>query len=320
MTTDPLGFLPRASAASLLAITPEYWQVRAARTPGAATLQPEPAALTIPTEMAQIGGLDIRFARSPHPGAPTVLFLSPLPQSLHCYAPVWTLLEGEAELVAVDLPGFGGSQGGMDLMSFDAQSAFLEQIIAHLGLDGVHIVAPDIAMPVAMHYVMHRAHVATSILIGDGPGVLPSADGSLVRKIVGSAFWRAMVRANGARTFLATATQVGYLHYRLTDAELRDYVASYADRVDQVVAYFASYPEGLQTLDPHIEALDLPVQVFWGDMDAFLGVENARLLHRRLPRSRLTIFENCGHFCYQDKATEFAQMLRDWIEGGHSAV
>ena len=142
---------------------------------------------------------------------------------------------------------------------------------------------------------------------------------SLVRKIVGSAFWRAMVRFNGARTFLASAMQVGYRHYGPTADELRDYVASYEGRVDQVVAYFASYPEGLTSIDPHLDALEVPVQVFWGDMDAFLSAANARLLHRRLPKSRLTIFEDCGHFCYQDKPEAFTQMLREWVHGGYEA-
>lgn len=317
MTSDPLGFVARASAASLLAITPEYWAVRAARAAGAATIQYDRNTLEIQTSQTEIDGLKIRFARSHKSGVPTVLFLSPLPQSLHCYEDVWTRLADEADLVAVDLPGFGGSEGGMDKMSFEAQSAFLAKIVSHLELSDVHIVAPDVAMPVALHYVMHRAHVASSILIGDGPGVLPSADGSLVRKIVGSAFWRAMVRVNGARTFLATATQIGYLHYQMGAAELRDYVDAYEGRVDQVVAYFASYPEGLKDVDPHIETLKLPVQVFWGDQDAFLGSENARLLAQRLPHSRLTIFENCGHFCYQDKSEAFSEMVKEWIYGGY---
>lgn len=317
MANDPLGFMARMSAASLLAITPEYWTVRAARSPGAATIRHGHHELAMQTTRTKIDGLEIRFARSPKASAPTVLFLSPLPQSLHCYEASWTSLVGEADLVAVDLPGFGGSEGGMDLMTFAAQSAFLEKIVAHLGLTDFHIVAPDVAMPVALHYVMHREHAAKSILIGDGPGVLPSDDGSLIRKIAGSAFWRGMVRVNGARTFLATATQVGYLHYSITAAELQDYVDAYAGRVDQVVAYFASYPEGLKSIDAHIDTLELPVQVFWGDTDAFLGSDNARLLHRRLPNSRLTIFENCGHFCYQDKPEEFTQMLRAWIHGGH---
>jgi pimeloyl-ACP methyl ester carboxylesterase len=31
----------------------------------------------------------------------------------------------------------------------------------------------------------------------------------------------------------------------------------------------------------------------------------------------LTIFENCGHFCYQDKDQEFTQLVQNWITGGY---
>ena len=320
MMRDPLGPLARLSAASLLAITPEYWKIRAARAPAASTVRHEPAEFTMTPAVVSIDGLKIRHVVSPHSSGPTVLFLSPLPQSIYCYEQSWSALDGEVNLVAVDLPGFGGSEGGMELMNFAAQSAFLEKIITHFELEDVHIVAPDVAMPVAMHYVMHREHKARSILIGDGPGVLPVRNGSLVQKIVGSGFWQTMVRLNGARTFLASATEIGYMRYGVTADELRDYVNSYDGRIDQVVAYFAGYPEGLKSIDPHIDALDLPVQVFWGDMDAFLPPENAELLHQRLPQSRLTIFEDCGHFCYQDRHEEFTQMIRDWIHGGYESV
>ena len=322
MAPDPFGFLPRASAASLLWITPEYWKVRSARSEGAGSVRAAPAGFAMKPETISIDGLKIRHARADNDdasGAPTILFLSPLPQSLYCYDEIWSALLGEATLIALDLPGFGGSEGGMDRMTFAAQSAFLEKYVSETGISGFHIVAPDVAMPVAMHYVMHRDHKAKSIMIGDGPGILPSADGSLVKKIVHSSFWQLMVRLNGARTFLASATQIGYLHYSPTEAELRDYVASYEGRIDQVVAYFASYPEGLKTLDSHIETLQLPVHVFWGDSDAFLTTDNAERLHRRLPTSQLTIFENCGHFCYQDKGEEFTRVVRDWVKGGYSS-
>lgn len=318
MATDPLGFIARASAASLLMITPEYWKVRRMRSVGASTLRDEPVSYTIKPEMMKVDHLNIRFARSPAPHQPTVLFLSPLPQSLYCYEQSWKMLVGEFNLIAVDLPGFGGSEGGMEFMNFSAQSAFLEKVIHQLKLKDVHIVAPDIAMPVALHYVLYRNHQAKSILIGDGPGILPSKDGSLIRKIVGSAFWRAIVRVNGARTFLATATEIGYLHYRLTETELRDYVASYQGRVDQVVAYFAQYPQGLDELNNKLDSLMLPVHIFWGDTDAFLSCTNAQTLNQRLPKSTTTLFENCGHFSYQDKPEEFTEMIRKWILDGYT--
>jgi pimeloyl-ACP methyl ester carboxylesterase len=58
----------------------------------------------------------------------------------------------------------------------------------------------------------------------------------------------------------------------------------------------------------------------WGDKDIFLTTDNAVRLHQRLPKSKLKIFENCGHFSYQDKPDEFAQMVIDWVEGGYTEV
>jgi len=247
-----------------------------------------------------------------------VLFLSPLPQSILCYDKVWGALAVDANLVALDLPGFGRSAGDMRFMTFEAQSAFLEKFISELSLTDIHIVAPDIAMPVALHYVIHRDHKAASILVGDGPGILPSDNGSLVTKIIHSGFWRSMVKMTGARAFIAGAIQLGYLHYSPSAEEVADYVASYSGRIGQVCSWFKHYPEGSKAIDPHLDTLDVPVHVFWGVQDAFLTTDNAERLHKRLPKSALTIFENCGHFCYQDKGEEFTQLVQNWITGGYN--
>jgi pimeloyl-ACP methyl ester carboxylesterase len=202
-------------------------------------------------------------------------------------------------------------------LTFEAQSAFLEKFISEMGLTDIHIVAPDIAMPVALHYVIHRDHKAVSILVGDGPGIMPSDNGSLVTKIIHSGFWRSMVKMTGARAFIAGAIQLGYLHYSPSREEVADYVASYSGRIGQVCSWFKHYPEGSKAIDPHLDTLDVPVHVFWGDQDAFLTTDNAERLHKRLPKSALTIFENCGHFCYQDKDQEFTQLVQNWITGGY---
>jgi pimeloyl-ACP methyl ester carboxylesterase len=73
-------------------------------------------------------------------------------------------------------------------------------------------------------------------------------------------------------------------------------------------------------VDPHLSVLDLPVQIFWGDLDMFLLVENASRLHQRLKRSQLCVFEGCGHFCYQDKSDEFAEMILAWVRGGYRSA
>ena len=317
MPKDPIGVLGRLNAASLMMITPEFYKLWSKRAKGAGKINHDFAQFTIKPTYMQLDDLKIRYATGGNPDGPTVLFLSPLPQSILCYDATWAALAASANLVALDLPGFGQSEGSIGHMTFAAQSAFLQKFISKLGLSGVHIVAPDVGMPVALHYVLHREHKAKSILLGAGPSVQPSADGSLVKKMIGSGFWRLVFTLTGAPAFISGANQLGYLNYSPSAEELADYVASYSGRVGPVTQWFKGYPEGLKDIDPHLETLNVPVHVFWGDHDAFLMKDNAVRLHERLPKSALTIFEGSGHFCYQDKATEFTELVGTWVENAH---
>ncbi len=317
MPKDPIGVLGRLNAAGFMMITPEFYQLWQMRKTGAGKIVYDRTTFAIQPNYMDLDGLRVRYATGGNADGPTVLFLSPLPQSILCYDATWSALADTSNLVALDLPGFGQSEGDISLMTFAAQSAFLQKFIDKLGLSDVHIVAPDVGMPVALHYVLHRDHAAKSILIGAGPSVQPSEDGSLVRKMIHSAFWRLVFTTTGARAFVGGANNLGYMNYSPSAAEVSDYVACYSGRVGPVTKWFKGYPEGCKDLDPHLATLQVPVHVFWGEQDAFLKSGNAHRLHARLPNSALTLFKNCGHFCYQDKSDAFTALIRSWISGGY---
>ena len=317
---DPIGFFGKLNAAVLLTVTPEYGQLKAVRKPGAGRAEPRPVEFAVKPRFETIAGVKIRCAEDGTKDGPTVLLLSPLPQSILCYDTIWKRLAEHCRLVALDLPGFGQSEGGLEFMSFEAQGRFLERFVSEKGLENVHIVGPDVGMPAALHYVIHQDHKAASLLVGDGPGILPTVNGSIINKAVDSAFWRMMFRITGARAFVEGGYRLACVNYVPSAQEVADYVASYDGRIGPITHWFATYPQNLATVDPHLATLDLPVQLFWGDLDQFLLLDNAKRLQERLPRSRLHVFERCGHFSYQDKADDFAAMVLDWVQGGYRSV
>jgi pimeloyl-ACP methyl ester carboxylesterase len=208
----------------------------------------------------------------------------------------------------------------MEYMSFKAQGDFVEKFVNELGLEDVHVVGPDVGMAAALHYVIHHDHKAASILVGDGPGIVPSNNGSIINKAVDSAFWRMMFQVVGAQAFVEGGYRLACVDYIPCNDEVADYVASYDGRLGPITYWFKTYPENLATIDPHLDDLDLPTQIFWGDRDIFLLVDNGERLNGRMKRSQLKVFENCGHFSYQDRADEFAAMVLDWVNGGFRAI
>ncbi len=319
-TSNPIGLYGTLNSASVLAITPEYAAIKAARLPGAGSPVPRSTKFSIRPEYTNIAGVKVRYATAGQSDGPTVLLLSPLPQSILAFDPIWDRLAEHCRLVALDLPGFGRSEGGSEFMTFEAQSDFLNAFVDRLGRTNIHIVGPDVGMPAALHYVIYSEHKAASLLIGDGPGIVPSSNGSVIDKMVNSSFWRVAFRAAGAGAFVAAGIALGYVNYAPSYDEVADYVASYEGRIGPITEWFSRYPETLPSLDSHLSSIDLPIKIFWGELDQFLFVDNGKRMHERLPRSDLTIFPHCGHFSHQDKSDEFAQMVLEWVGEGHKSL
>ena len=89
-------------------------------------------------------GLRIRYADSGGSQERTVLLTSPWPESVYAFTRIWSELAQHARLFAVDLPGFGASEGREDLFSPRAMGRFLAELVLDVGLAEPHIVAPDV--------------------------------------------------------------------------------------------------------------------------------------------------------------------------------
>ena len=110
------------------------------------------------------------------------------------------------------------------------------------------------------------------------------------------------------------------MNYVPNEEETSDYISSCSGRIDAVTQWFKNYPKGLADVDATLSEIDKPVLVFWGKEDQLLLVDNAHRLAQRLKRSRLHIFEHCGHYSYQDKHEEFRDVVTEWVNGGYKSV
>lgn len=324
MTTPSLrrpNLIDRLTASALLLITPEYRAVKRAQVRTGRSVTPTLAAPPpMPIRTIDLVGERIRVAHASRPGAASVVLICPLPQSLLAFAPIWADLAERFDLLAVDLPGFGRSSGGLEWMTFEAQGRFLKALIDHFALGKPHLVGPDVGLAAAVACVQQNPGIATSLVIGDGPVIAAGRNGSIIDRLVHSPFWRFMVTRSGAGTFVEAGNRLAYVAYSPNPIEVDDYIASYEGRLGAVCRWFRDYPDSIASVDPGLEAMDLPVQIFWGDEDALLMPGNAAMLQSRLRRSRLCLLANCGHYSYQDRAREFSNLLIDWVEQGHRTV
>ncbi len=273
-----------------------------------------------------IDGLTIRFARSQDRGRDALL-LSPWPESLLAFLPVWAQLAQDACLVAIDLPGFGHSQRSDALLSPRAMAGFVIRVADAFGLEQPHVVGPDVGTAVALFAAAEHPGRLRSLVVGGGAAAVPLQLGGVLQDWAQApgpaqdpaAAHAAAAQATGPRPMVASVL-AGLQRYPLPDAVREDYLSSYdGDRFAATLRYLRSYPADLPVLRDLLPEIQTPVQIIAGHHDTAVPAVNARFLRERLPRSRLDLV-NAGHFTWEDAADDYALLVARWWAGGYAAT
>jgi len=259
----------------------------------------------------------IRYADSEGGGDETVLLLNPWPESLFAWETIWSPLAQTARLVAIDLPGFGHSEGRADLLSPRAMGSFLLHLINEWGLGHPHVVGPDVGTGAVLFAASEDVDLLPSAVVGSGGASFPLEVTGPLKEII-EAPDLSGYRALDGRDIVAGALE-GIERHTLSEAAREDYLTSYAgDRFVESAAYVRSYPSDLPVLAERLGDIQTPVQIIAGRHDPLVPPSNAEFLHERLPHSKLDILET-GHYTWEDGADNYLKLTRSWIEAHRTA-
>lgn len=258
-----------------------------------------------------IDGVRIRYADSDTPHDTTILLTSPWPESLYAFAPVWDTLAANARLVAIDLPGFGASEGREDLMSPRAMGRFLNRLIDETGLVTPHLVAPDVGTSAALFAAAEQPGHVAGVVVGTGGAAVPLDLGEPLRSWVLDPDLDEYRRIDPS---IIVNAAVDTIAGSLPDDIRADYVQSYqGDRFVESMSYVRRYPEELPLLGKILSQITTPVTIVNGRHDRVVPLGNAEFLDDRLPDSRLAVIEG-GHFIWEEKPAEYAAIVLESIE------
>ena len=264
-----------------------------------------------------IDGLSVRFAESVDHDVHALL-LSPWPQSLFAFEPIWPQLSEHAHLVAIDLPGFGHSQRRDDLLTPRAMGEFGIRLADAFGLAHPHLVGPGIGSCASLFAAAESPGRFRSLTVGSCGATYPMRLGGLFKDCVEAPDLDGYRRAD-PRRMVAEALS-GIERHDLWDCIREDYLSSYdGDRFVESMRYVRSFPAELPVLCDLLPTIETPVQIIAGTRDALVPPVNAEFLHSRLPNSKLAIID-AGHFTWEDAADEYATLTTTWWAGGYATT
>jgi pimeloyl-ACP methyl ester carboxylesterase len=264
-----------------------------------------------------IDGLQIRYATNDKTTGEPILMLSPLPESILAFLPIWDMIADLGPVIAVDLPPFGRSEVRKEARTPELVGEFVLRIMEAFNLKQPHVIAPDIGTPACLFAAAKHPGVFKSLVIGSGATDHTDILGSL----------DLMVNAPSLEPFkVLTGEQfvreavAGLKNYKLPDYVLDDYIQSYAgEKFWDAMAFVRDYPNALPRLATLLGKITVPCQLTVGKHDPFVPVSNAEGLHKGLPKSKLDVVD-CGHFVWEDEPEIYGQLARHFILGGYTQL
>jgi pimeloyl-ACP methyl ester carboxylesterase len=259
-----------------------------------------------------IDGLTVRFAQS-EPRADHALLLSPWPESLLAFEPLWARLAERTHLVAIDLPGFGRSQRRDTLLSPQAMGDFVIRAADAFRLEHPHVIGPCIGTSAALFAAARHPGRLRSLVVGSGAAAVPLQLAGMLRDWLEAASIEEF-RGIDPRQLVAAAL-AGIQRCALPDWVQEDYLSCYqGNRFAESLRYLRTYPTELPALSGLLPQVQTPVLIIAGAKDPWIPLVNAEFLQRRLPDSRLEIID-VGHFTWEDAPGRYAALVAGWWAG-----
>jgi pimeloyl-ACP methyl ester carboxylesterase len=260
----------------------------------------------------------VRFADTKAASDVTVLLLAPWPESLWAFRRIWSRVAAVARVVAIDLPGFGHSDGRPELIAPDAAGVFLARLIDEWDLGAPHVVGPDIGTSAALFLAAKAPERVTSLSIGGGAVRFPIEAGGALKDII-EAPSLDVLRALDARTNIGDAVESGASS--VSEPEVHeDYVSAYdLGRFAESARFVRHYPEQNPMLRDLLPSITTPTQILAGRHDELVPWSNNEYLDELLPNSKIHPLE-AGHFAWEEAAEDYGRLTADWISGGYRRV
>ena len=277
---------------------------------------------SIPLSHVTIHGHDVRYRRAGEGNPETIVLLHGLAGSSRTWKAVQPALAEHHDVIAPDLLGHGESAKPMGDYSLGAMASGLRDLLSILDVRHVTVVGQSFGGGVAMQLAyQHPELVDRLVLVGSG-GLgrevtwllriltLPGAE-----HLMPFVFPRFLAdRGDDVNRFLhrrgLRAPLLGEMWRAVSSLAGAQNRKAFVRTMRGVIE-----PGGqvVSALDRLYLAAHLPTLIVWGERDAVIPVEHARVAHEAIPGSRLEILETVGHFPHAEDPDAFVEILLDFM-------
>jgi pimeloyl-ACP methyl ester carboxylesterase len=260
---------------------------------------------------------------------PTVVLLHGFPQDWYEWRRIMPRLAKRFTVVAVDLPGVGGSAPSADGYAAADLARHVHQLIDGLGLGPVHVVGHDIGGGVAYAYAREfpdQTRTAT-VLEVPIPGIEPQ-----LAMAVDAPMWHVPFHMTpGLPEALVAGRQSTYFRYffdtfttdntAISDADIEHYADAYRelDQLRSAFEFYRAMPANGSFNAEHTEPIDVPLLLVGGEHlfgPIFPRLADSLRANYGWSLVRVHVIDDAKHYLVEEQPNEVAELIERHVNSG----
>lgn len=223
------------------------------------------------------------------------------------------LLAERYHVLAVDLPGFGHSDGGSKHYTPENYAAVLHHLVGLRARTPVLLVGHSLGGAVALHYAASYPDTVQRLVVADVAGILHRLAynkflmGAWLHGRSDEPRWS----SEWLQSFVGKFIE-GMERFPFDSEDMLDTPYGEGDGAERRIAAMALLDADFTPLLPRVAA---PVLMLWGSADRTAPLRTAEVLLQRLPRAWLEIIDGAGHVPMAEQPQSFNRHLLGFMQG-----
>ncbi len=268
------------------------------------------------TADVRVSGLNLHYRELG--SGPPVLLLHGWPTSSYLWRAVMPAIAESNRVIALDLPGFGGSSkptdAGYDFELFDTA---LDDFLAALDIGELGLAVHDLGGPVGVHWALNRPGRVTRLALLNTL-VYPEFSEAVLAflKMCSEPDSRAFITGPEG---LEAAMKLGVAdESKLTAEAIAAVQAPFRNQESRTALANAGIGlgiEGFTEIAAKLPSLQIPIRFVYGAQDRILPDIAATVarITRDLPQTEVTELADCGHFLQEEEPERIGALLAEFF-------
>ena len=255
-------------------------------------------------QSVRIGAQQVRYVRRKAPAAPAgdlpIVVLHGWGAHIEAVAPILAALDGAADLIALDLPGFGESEPPPEAWDTDAYARFVLDFLDHVEVPRAHLIGHSHGGRVSIAIAADHPERVGRLMLVDAAGIPPKRGWRYRRRVAVAKLGRVVAKLGGAPG-------------RRLQERMRARVAS-RDYLEASEAMRGTLRAVIAAdLRDRLTRIGAPTLLVWGERDEETPLWMGQRMEELIPDAGLVVLDGAGHYSYADSPGQFGAVARRFL-------